>query len=56
MMMMVVSFTMVMLVMMMVMMVMMMILKWKSSPYVNKQFVYILNCCIFLNMMYCLNI
>ena len=24
-------------------------LKWKSSPYVNKRFVYILNCCIFLN-------
>ena len=23
-------------------------LKWKSSPYVNKRFVYILNCCIFL--------
>jgi hypothetical protein len=22
-------------------------LKWKSSPYVNKRFVYILNCCIF---------
>jgi hypothetical protein len=23
-------------------------LKWKSSRYVNKRFVYILNCCIFL--------
>jgi hypothetical protein len=23
-------------------------LMWKSSPYVNKRFVYILNCCIFL--------
>ena len=23
-------------------------LKWMSTPYVNKQFVYILNCCIFL--------